>query len=108
MTAPAIPRPVLLYFETRAEALEAAREAIPREGATMPDPLDTFTTDDLQRLRDSSWREAARCWAEYRAARADVLPDLAAMLEESAREAESLWRKVRDAYRARITEEIAP
>lgn len=29
MTAQAIPRPVLLYFETRAAALEAAREAIP-------------------------------------------------------------------------------
>jgi hypothetical protein len=28
MTAPAIPRPVLLYFETRETALEAAREAI--------------------------------------------------------------------------------
>lgn len=72
-----------------------------------PDPLDTFTTDDLQRLRDSAWRESARCWSEYRAARADKLPDLAAMLEESARESERLWRKVRDAYRARITEEIA-
>ena len=48
----------------------------------------TITDADLSRMVTSSWREAARCWQEYRAAD----PSIRSMLRQSAEYAEAWWR----------------
>ena len=70
------------------------------------DPIATFSDVDLARMRDTAWREAARCWAEWREAdgRREDSDDarwLAQTLHDAAWSAEHHWRHIHDVYMAR-------
>lgn len=59
-----------------------------------PDPLETISTPDLEAMRARAWREAARCWQEYRAA-AGARSERAALLA-GARSAQDHWQHLHD------------
>jgi hypothetical protein len=65
-------------------------------------PIDTFTIEDLQSMRDRAWRQAARCWQEYHAAVRDGEPlAVTNLLNADAWSAERDWRHLYELVRER-------
>lgn len=56
---------------------------------TAPNALETMPDAILERMIERAWREASRCWAEYRLERD---PAARAILLDGARSAEDYWR----------------
>ena len=73
----------------------------------LPDPWASLTVAEAEAMTDRAWREAARCWAEFRACQDASIRDV---LAESAASADAFWHTCRDMTRriaARQEEAVA-
>ena len=57
--------------------------------------------EELGQMRDRAWREAARCWQDYRAESGNGASTILHILYTAAASAEAFWRDLDTTYHAR-------